>query len=145
MILSYNTIQFLHVRSTSLHGARSSNYVYCHFWAPRALFHSFSSPAMYPRCLFVVHSTTLHEGSTKQFYYNTIITAVFGAPMALAHPFFTSRAMYPRYLHYTLPIPTAAALNTSTNYTHFGPFLGPSTTTKLHTRSTNGILSYTDQ
>ena len=65
---------------------------------PGALAHSFSSPATYPRCLFAIHSTTLHEGSTKQVYYNTI-TALFGAPRALAHSFFTSPATYPRYLH----------------------------------------------
>ena len=97
-------------------GARS-NYIYGPFLGPRALAHSFSSPATYPRCLFAIHSTTLHEGSTKQVYYNTI-TALFGAPRALAHSFFTSPATYPLYLHYTVPIPTAAALNTSSNYTH---------------------------
>ena len=52
----------------------------------------------------------------------TIFTALFGAPRALAHSFFTSPAPHPLYLQFTLPISTAAALNTSPNYFHFGPF-----------------------
>ena len=53
----------------------------------------------------------------------TTFTTLFGPPRALAHSFFTFPATYPLYLQYTLPIFTAAALNTSSNYTHCGPFL----------------------
>ena len=129
-ILSYNTVPFLHVRSTNLHGAGLLTIFTALFWAPRALAHSFSSPATYPRCLFAIHSTTLYEGSTKQVYYNTIFTALFWGP----------ESSYPLFFHvsgYTLPIPTAAALNTSSNYNTintalFGPLNHYQTPHTLH-------------
>jgi len=64
-------VLFLHVRSAILHEGTwtltgpPNNFVAL-FWAPLALAHSFPSAATYPRCLFAIHSTKLHGGSTKQ-------------------------------------------------------------------------------
>ena len=79
----------------------------------------------------------------------TTFTTLFG-PTGPCPLFFASSATYPRYLQHTQLISTAAALNTSSNYTHCGPF---SITTKpTHAPPiasflilTNRIISYYNQ